>query len=447
MPTVFRLLLSLFLLVALTFPLRAQTLIRDAEIEHALRELASPVLIAAGLSPARIRILVIKDHRLNAFIIDTQHIFINSGLIQRLDRPEMLQSVIAHEAAHIANGHISRRLQNLRASRSLAGLGLLLSAAVAASGNTQAAMGTAAGTSSAAQRSYLAHTRDQESSADQSAARYLSRAGIDPAAMIDVLEIFRGQEALAANRQDPYALSHPLSRERLRRAQAYAAAYPAQGTADQNSAYWFARARGKLGAFIGNPGRTLRQLRGAEANDIVLMQRAVAYHRVPDVAKALENIDALVRRRGSDPYVHELRGQILFESRNFGAAVNAYGRAVQLAPDHPLILAGYGQALLALSTADANARALRVLERSYARDARNSRMLRDLAVAYARSGNNGMASTVTAERYAMNGRFEDSLVHARRAEAQLPRGSPGWNRAQDVILAAEAAQNQRRRNR
>lgn len=447
MATISRLFFSLVLLVSLAMPLHAQTLIRDAEIEHALQELAAPVLTAAGLSPSRVRILVIKDHRLNAFIVDTQHIFINSGLIQKLDRPEMLQSVIAHEAAHIANGHISRRLQNLRASRSLAGLGLLLSAAVAASGNTEAAVGAAAGASSAAQHSFLAHTRDQESSADQSAARYLAQAGIDPAAMVDVLEIFRGQEALAANRQAPYARSHPLSRERLRRAEAYAAAYPVRAPQDQSSAYWFARARGKLDAFLGNPGRTLRQLRGEQPNDIVLMRRAVAYHRIPDTAKALENINTLIQRRPDDPYVHELRGQILFESRNFGAAVNAYGRAVNLAPNHPLILAGYGQALLALDSADANTRALRALERSYSRDPRNGRMLRDLAVAYARAGNNGMASAVTAERYAMNGRFEDSLVHARRAEALLPRGSPGWNRVQDVIVAAESAQNQRRRNR
>lgn len=444
MASLLRILCALMMATTIALPARAQSLIRDAELEYALTELARPVLTAAGLSPSRVKILVIHDHRLNAFIIDTQHIFIHSGLIQRLDKPEMLQSVIAHEAAHIANGHISRRLQNIRASRSIAGLGMVLSAVAAAGGNTQAGFGLAAGSASAAQRNLLAHTRDQESSADQSAARILAQAGIDPAAMVEVLEIFKGQEALAASRQDPYALSHPLSRERLRRAQGFAAAYQVRGNSEPASAYWFARARGKLGAFVGNPGRTLRRLRGAEVNDIVLMQRAVAYHRVPDTAKAMENIDALVRRRGNDPFVHELRGQILYESRNFGAAVNAYSRAVNLSPNHPLILAGYGRALLALDTRDANQRALQVLERSHARDARQPRMLRDLAVAYAKTGNGGMASVATAERYALVGRLEDALIHATRAEAQLPRGSPGWNRAQDVIIAAESAQTQRR---
>jgi predicted Zn-dependent protease len=149
--------------------------------------------------------------------------------------------------------------------------------------------------------------------------------------------------------------------------------------------------------------------------------------------------------RPNDPYYQELQGQILFESRNFGAAVQAYARAVQLAPREPLILAGYGRALLAADTRSGNAQALDVLGRAYARDPFDPRMLRDLALAYARSGNNGMASAVTAERYAVLGQMEDAEIHATRASGLLPTGSGGWLRAQDVLRVAEAAQNRRNR--
>jgi predicted Zn-dependent protease len=37
--------------------------------------------------------------------------------------------------------------------------------------------------------------------------------------------------------------------------------------------------------------------------------------------------------RPGDPFYQELQGQILFESRRFDAAVAAYGRAVELAPN------------------------------------------------------------------------------------------------------------------
>ena len=248
--------LALFALILLIFaqPLRAQILLRDAEIEYALRELATPVIRASGLPTGSIRILVIKDPSLNAYILDTQHIFIHSGLFLKLKSAEELQSVIAHEVAHIANGHISRRITNTRSAGNAAAMGLLLSLAVAAGGgNGEAAAGVAIGTASAAQRALLAHTRAEESSADQSAVRYLASAGVEPTAMLDVLNLFRGQEALNSARQDPYARSHPMSRDRIRGLTGFAAAYKGRGKANPTRDYWFARAQGKLSAFLRNP--------------------------------------------------------------------------------------------------------------------------------------------------------------------------------------------------
>jgi predicted Zn-dependent protease len=83
--------------------------------------------------------------------------------------------------------------------------------------------------------------------------------------------------------------------------------------------------------------------------------------------------------------------------------------------------------------------ALDVLERSRSRDPQNPSVLRDLATAYAKTGNPGMASVATAERFALIGRLGDAAVHAQRAEDQLPRGSGGWLRAEDILAAAQAA--------
>ena len=74
-----------------------------------------------------------------------------------------------------------------------------------------------------------------------------------------------------------------------------------------------------------------------------------------------------------------------------------------------------------------------------ARDSADARVMRDLAQSYAQLGNNGMASLMTAERYALQGRMKDAAIHAKRATGILPRGSAGWQRAQDVLSAAETA--------
>ena len=422
----------------------SQTLIRDAEIEYALRRLAAPIFSASGLNAGRVKILVIKDSSLNAFVVDNNHMFIHSGLILKLKTPQELQAVIAHEAAHMANGHISRRLLNMRSARTAAGLGLLLSAvAGAASGNGQAAGGIAVGAMSSAQRVLMSHTRSEESSADQSGARFMSRSGIDPHAMVDVLDLFRGQEALAVSRRDPYTLTHPLTRDRLRAVKGYAAAFAPQGKPDPASAYWYARIRGKLGAFIRNPKWGLRAAQKTEFSDVALMMQAVAYHKTPNLKKALKAVNALIAARPKDAYAYELKGQILLESRQAKAAAAAYAKAVALAPSEALILAGYGRALLAQNTAGSIKSALAALEKARARDPQDARMMRDLAMAYAKVGNNGMASLATAERYAIQGRLKDAGLHATRAAGLLPRGSVGWNRAQDVIRAAKTAPKRR----
>lgn len=433
--------IRLFAALMLTFtaaaqPARAVTLIRDADIEHALDELAAPVLRAAGLNPDLVKVLLVDDRRMNAFVVNNRVIFIHTGLVLELDTAAQLQAVIAHEAAHIANGHITRRMTNMRASETGAGFGLALALAVAAAGgDTQGAAGIAAGAAAAAQRRFFAHTRAEESAADQSSIRYLLRAGVPTESAVEVLDIFRGQEVLSVSRQDPYARTHPLTSDRLRALQGLVAANPG-GDGDRQAAdYWFARAQGKLSAFTRSPGWTLRQVRG-ETDQISVMRAAIAYHRQPDPDRAIATIGALVDALPRDPFIRELQGQILLENRQTQAAVRAYRAATELAPREPLILGGYGRALLAIDTADSNAEAVQVLERARAADGRDARILRDLGLAYARTGQPGLASLAVAERHALAGRMDDAALHAQRAADRLPRGSAPWQRAQDVLSAA-----------
>lgn len=416
-------------------PAHAAGIIRDPEIERALDELVRPILQAAGLNPSSIDILVVDDRSLNAFVTDPTRIFIHSGLLLKMGNASQLQSVLAHEAAHIANGHITRRMANARSSSKIAALGILLAAAAAASGRGDAAGGIAAGAAGAAQRSFFAHTRAEEASADQAGIRYMVRAGVPTQGAVDVLNLFHGQESLSLRRRDAYVRSHPLTRDRQRAMAGFVAGNPG-GQTSQTDAYWFARAQGKLSAFTQSTSWTLRRVRG-QNDAISVMRAAVAYHRTPDPQKAISTITQLANSRPNDPYVHELRGQILLESRQFPNAVNAYGRAVQLAPNNALMLAGYGRALLAVNTADSNRRALDALTRARTRDGTDPRLLRDLGVAYAKAGQNGMASLTTAERYALLGRFRNAGIHAQRAVGLLPRGSAAWRRADDILQTAQ----------
>ncbi|RLJ41606.1 putative Zn-dependent protease [Litoreibacter meonggei] len=446
-----KLLQSLLLVLAATLatlPAQAASLIRDAEVEQALQQLAKPVLRAAGFGSGRIRILLINDPKLNAFVVDANHVFIHSGLVMKLNRPEALQAVIAHELAHIANGHLTRRATNARVAGRVTAIGMALAAAAAIGGNGDAALGLATGISSSAARRFFAHTRAEESSADQSAMRYMASSGIDPSAMIDILEIFRGQDALRPGRQDPYARTHPLTQDRLRAVKGYAAGFKGRTKATTPEAkYWYARMSAKLNGFLRNPRYVLRRSESKGKGEIATLRRAIAYHKTPNLKKASVEMNALLKMRPRDPYYHELKGQILLEGRQFNAAVASYKQALALAPREPLIEAGLGRALLAQGSSGAAKQALAILIRARSRDPGDPQMLRNLALAHAKNGQNAMASVATAERYAVLGRLDDAAIHAKRAMGALPRGSSGWLRAQDVLIAAETAPKRKKRRK
>ena len=428
----------LITLFATALPALATNLLRDADIEHAFSELARPILQVAGLSPDQVKIMLVDDGSFNAFVIDRHHIFLNSGLVLKTRSPEMLQSVIAHEVAHIANGHISRRLQNIQDTRNAVRFGVALALATGgANKNPELGAGLAIGMSNSAQRVLNSHTQSEEISADQTALRYFSKLGIDANGTLQVLDYLSAQEYLASDRQDPYARTHPLSRDRLRSAKAQAQAQEPT-IPDPNAHYWHARALAKISAFSQNPDQILKKSKTAFSQDISHMQRAIALScrgKLPQALKAIEKAQAL---RPNDPFFQDLKAELLMRNRQFSQAADAYSKAVSMAPDQALMLAGQGRALLA---AGQNKSALQSLKKARDMDFKNINLLHDLALVYAKLENQGMAALITAERFGLTGALKDAQRHAKKAEALLPQGSPPWQRAQDILNANHLKSN------
>ncbi|MEO1612729.1 MAG: M48 family metalloprotease, partial [Pseudomonadota bacterium] len=279
----------------------AQTLIRDAEIERTLDRLSVPIFEAAGMSRNAIDVFIVADPNVNAFVFGGRNMVFNTGLLARLERPEALMSVVAHETGHLTGGHLTRRAVNAQNLNGPATVGFLLALiAGAAAGSPEIAIAGAAGSQSAAQRSFLAYTRAEEAAADQAAATYLERAGIDPAFALDVLKLFRGQEVFQAGNVDPYVLTHPLSAERIALLEERAARTTARGgQVSEDLAYWHLRMRAKLSAFLNRPNRTLSQLDEVEdpQSEINKLRRAIALHLLPDPPAALAEIDELIALR------------------------------------------------------------------------------------------------------------------------------------------------------
>src|SRR3954449_6459044 len=58
-------------------------LIRDAETETLLHSFATPLFRAAGLDPGLVRILLVRDRAINAFVSSGNRMFLNTGMLQQ----------------------------------------------------------------------------------------------------------------------------------------------------------------------------------------------------------------------------------------------------------------------------------------------------------------------------------------------------------------------------
>src|SRR5690606_30865504 len=133
-----------------------------------------PLFRAAGLDPAGVRVLLVNDDSINAFVAGGMRMFINTGLLIRADRANQVIGVIAHETGHIAGAHLSRIQEQLRNATIQQIIGMLRGGAAAAGRRDGgAAMAGMTLGNEIAKRSLFAYTRTQESAADHAGMGYL----------------------------------------------------------------------------------------------------------------------------------------------------------------------------------------------------------------------------------------------------------------------------------
>jgi predicted Zn-dependent protease len=442
--------LGAILFAAVPQPALAQTrnalILRDAETESLLRDLSRPLIEAAGLQPSNVRIVVIGDPEINAFTAGGQIVYINSGLFTDAHNANEIQGVIAHELGHVAGGHVLRTDEGVRQAMGIMILSLLLGAAAVAAGAGEAGMGAIAAGQQAAQGRFLAFTRDQESSADQAGATFLSRAGISGRGS---LAFFRRLENLEFRmnipQEDSYSRTHPLNEERIAALEHRYETDPAWNRpTDPALEERFQRVRAKLSGYVDDPQQVLVRYPESDRSLPAHYARAYAYHRTGHPDEANAEADALLRARPHDPYFLELKGQILLEGGHPQEALGALREAVALVPNEPLIGALLGHALISTEDPANFEEAKRVLRLAVARDNDNPFAWYQLGIVYDREGDSARAALATAERYNLEGQPAAALPHAEQALMGLPVGSPDWLRAQDIAMVARnAAQHHR----
>lgn len=423
------------------FPAAAQSrspgLIRDAEVEGIIRAYATPLFQAAGLDASSVRIYLVNDDTLNAFVAGGMNLFMNTGLLMAAENANQIIGVIAHETGHIAGGHLARTQEALRDASTEAIIAFVLGMAAVAAGQGQAGTAIIGGGTALAQANVLQYSRTQESAADHAGVSYLDATAQSSRGMLEFFELLEGQEMLLASQQDPYLRTHPLTTDRMDFVRHHASV-SSYTDAPEPPAFvdGYQRMHAKLVGFLRPLNRVLQEYPESDTRLVARYARAIAYYRAGNLDEALPMLDQLIAEEPDNPFFQELKGQVLMEYGRGREALPYYETAVRLAPHEPLLRLGLAQVQLETEDSALNKEALRNLEEVTRIETRNPGAWRLLSIAYGRDGQIPMAALALAETALARGDKAEARAQADRALKQLPEGSPAWLRAQDILTTA-----------
>ncbi|KAF0186303.1 MAG: peptidase M48 Ste24p [Hyphomonadaceae bacterium] len=416
----------------------AQSLIRDAEIETVIRSYSDPLFVAAGLSPKDVKLGLVSDRSLNAFVTDGQKMYLNTGLILEARTPNQLKGVIAHETGHIAGGHLARSSEAQRNAMVPAYVTIALGLLAIASGASDAGAALLASSQQFALLSFFTYTRVQEASADQAALTYLETTHQSGQGLVTFFEKFRYMEVMAEARREPYFRSHPLSssrisalESRISRSQYKAAADSAEDIRNLQLI------QAKIQGFLYTSEQTFFKYPPSDRSIIARYARAIAFYRAPDIEMATGLVRGLIDDEPNNPYFQELMGQIYFENDQSTLALPYYQKSVELAPDSALLRIGYARTLINIAGAANYELAEAELLTALRLEEDNAFAWNQLAVVADRTGKTGLARLATAEEAFALGDMQRANRFAQVARRNFERSAPQWQRASDIVTITD----------
>jgi predicted Zn-dependent protease len=148
----------------------------------------------------------------NAFALPGGYIFVFTGLVKIADEEDELAGAVAHEIAHVAARHMTRRAtKNEIANMATVPLSVLLG------GWTGYAVRQSAGL--AIPMTFLKFSRDDESEADYLGLQYLYAAGYDPNGALSIFEKIESLRKIEPSLMARMVSTHPMDTDRIRKTQ------------------------------------------------------------------------------------------------------------------------------------------------------------------------------------------------------------------------------------
>jgi len=290
----------------------------DPELTRYVRDVGKRIA-ATSKNQLPYEFAVVNDSTPNAWALPGGKIAVHRGLLTQLNSEAELAAVLGHEIVHAAARHGAKSIE-----RGILLQGVAVAAAVTANDSDYGPLLMTA-TGLGLQLITLKYGRDAERQADYYGMEYMSRAGYDPAAAVELQETFvRLSEGRDAGGFAVLFASHPPSLERVRNNEATLAELPPGGEMGANR---------YESAIV----RLQRTKEGYAAHD--RGRKALAQQ---DTATALAEARLALQVEPDEALFHALRGDVRAVQNRWSDALINYNRAVDRNPGYfyPLMRRG-----------------------------------------------------------------------------------------------------------
>ena len=404
-------------------------LIRDTELESFARDVLSALTSGTDIDPKEVNIHFINNRDINAFVINSKDMFINTGVITSADNYLEFTAVIAHELSHMTGFHVSRTKSEIaRLSKNVLPV-YMLGIFGALTGSADTAIATMMVGTASVEGGYLSYSRTQESSADQGAIRLMCQNSINARGLLSFFEKLQKAESSLIN-FSPYNQTHPMTKERYEFAKNSLAKY---GGCNYEKNIQLEKRFNLLKAKLIGYTYDLKEVNAIynDSNTEGKYALSVSSHYREFSDRPLVLLNQLINADEANPFFHELLAEIMFSRKDFKGAINEQKKAIKYYEgESDLLYMLMGNYLK--HDSKMKEEAIKYIKSSLRVNNRNAYSWFLLAELYSKD-DLPRAHYATAERYFLLGDYPMSYKFTVKSLKDIEKNSPEWYRANDLL--------------
>ncbi|WP_461211479.1 M48 family metalloprotease [Desulfocurvus sp. DL9XJH121] len=288
-------------------------IVEDPEIVSYVSDVVDRVAKALPPQPYPITTTVVRNGAINAFATPAGYVYVFTGLITEFEHESELAGVVAHELAHVTQRHVAKRIEQSQIVQMGMLAGMLAGALIGSGGGESTHnVGEALmiGALAGGQSAMLNYSRMDEREADQVGMNYLVEAGFPPQGMQEAFKKIRRKQYLSGSSAPAYLTTHPGVEERI----------------------------GYLDDRIKRLPEDLKDRK--DSDERFKRVQTLVRARFADRDAAL----SVFRNGTGDPALDAMgEGIVQARARRTAEATAAFDRALELAPNDPLVLREAGK--------------------------------------------------------------------------------------------------------